>query len=108
MARLDTIRSKMLRRACLSVLRAAEAAGGDGWTAARAVFNFLRDDHCGLTLSETAEALRYLAAKGYAETRTQRPTKFDGGDLQARILPRGIDLLEETVPPDPGIEDNRV
>jgi len=107
-ARLETIRLRLLRRGCLAVLRAARSAGGSGWTAARAAFSFLAPDSDGLALGEVAEAMRYLEGKGYAETRLSRESKFEQGEIQARILPKGIDLLEESIPADPGVEDNRV
>jgi hypothetical protein len=106
----DTVQAKFLRRGCLVVLRAAAMAGGDGWTVSRTIFNHLAPDHPGATLSGVETALRYLGEKAYASVRSRQESKFYGavlGSMQAKILPHGTDLLEETIPPDPGVEDNR-
>jgi hypothetical protein len=108
MPNLETIRAKMLRRRCLAVLRAAQQACGDGWTSARACFSYLRGEFDGLALAEVEGALRYLAGKAYAEIRQVSESKFVRGEFQARITPHGQDVLDETIPADPGIEDNRV
>jgi len=111
MSRDETVQAKLLRRGCLVVLRAAQNAGGDGWTVSRAIFNHLAPDHPGATLAGVEQALRYLAEKAYAAVRSRMDSKFMGsvtGSMQAKMLPHGTDLLEETIPPDPGVEDNRI
>jgi len=103
----ETIRTKILRRRILVCLRSALAAGGEGWLSERALFGYLADETDGLSLSEVHEAVRYLEGKDYAATRMRRETKFETGETDARALPKAVDLLEETIPPDPGVEDNR-
>lgn len=110
MMNLSGVNTKILRRRCLQLLRSAQAAGGDGWTIPLAVANFVREELPDVTLQDAASAMRYLAGKGYADARV---VGFDktvpgSGKLQARILPKGEDLLDEAIPPDPGVEDNRV
>lgn len=107
MARGETIRAKDLRRRALVALRAARSAGYDGWLSERAIFNLVRTEIDGLAFLEVREAVAYLEGKGYVAKRLRRDSKFERGETDAMILPAGIDLLEETVPPDPGIEDGR-
>jgi len=109
MSRIATVRAKHLRRRILDILKAARSAGGDGWISLKALFAYLTDETDALTGSELADEVRYLAeaSKGYAETRDVRERKTDPPLLQARILPKGIDLVEGGIPPDPGIEDDR-
>jgi len=107
MARGETIRAKELRRGILMALRAARGPGYDGWLSARSLWNTLRFDADGLTRREVEEHLRYLAEKEYAEVRERREAKWDACEVDGRITARGIDLLEETIPADPGVEDNR-
>jgi len=109
MARLETVRAKHLRRRILECLRASKAAGGEGWVSARTAFAFLSDEVDALTLSETVDEMVYLAGaeKRYAATRDVRERRTEPAVLQARILPKGVDLLEGTIPADPGVEDDR-
>jgi len=108
MSRIATVRAKHVRRRVLEVLKAARSAGGDGWVSAKSLFAFLADEIDALTGSELADEVRYLAADGknYAEIRDVRERKTDPPRLQTRVLPKGIDLVEGTVPADPGIEDD--
>lgn len=107
MARGETVRAKDLRRRVLAALRAAGGQGYEGWLSVRSLWNVLRPDLDGLLLYEVREAAEYLAGKGYAQTRLRREAKYQAGETDARITPRGIDLLEETIAPDPGVEDDR-
>jgi hypothetical protein len=108
MGRVDTVRAKELRRSILQVLRAAQGGGYEGWLSERAVWSLLKDDLDDLTLAELRDHITYLAGKGYLDLRTRRETKFERSERDARLLPKGVDLLEATVEPDPGIEDDRV
>jgi len=108
MPKTETTRAKKIRRRCLVVLRAARQAGGDGWTAARACFSYLRPEFDGLILAEIDEAFSYLEGKEYAETRRAAESNNRLGELQARIGASGLDLLGEMIPADPGVEDLRV
>jgi len=109
MSRIATVRAKHLRRRILDILKAARSAGGDGWISLKSLFAFLADESDALTGAELADKVRYLAeeSKGYAETRNVRERRSDPPRLQTRVLAKGIDLTEGTVPPDPGIEDDR-
>jgi hypothetical protein len=107
MSHLDTIRAKDVRRRVLLVLRATQGGGYEGWLSDRAILNFLAQDFGDLLFREVQEARTYLAGKGYVADRERRASKFEPGEFDARILPHGVDLLEETIPPDPGVEDNR-
>jgi len=105
--RIDTARAKELRRRVLQALNAAAGPGYDGWLSVASLFSVLRPETDGLTLGELARAVKYLAEKGYAETRERRERKWDRPEIDARITATGTDLLEETIPPDPGVEDER-
>jgi DNA-binding transcriptional ArsR family regulator len=105
--RVDTARVKELRRRVLQALAAAAGPGYDGWLSVASLFSILRPDSDGLTLGELARAVKYLAEKGYTETRERREKKWDRPEVDARITADGTDLLEETIPADPGVEDER-
>jgi len=107
MANLESVRARLLRRRVLELLRIARQTGREGWIAPRALFQFLYDETDGLTEGETRDAVLYLADKRYAEVRDLRERKSAPEALQGRITAAGIDLLEASVPPDPGIEDPR-
>jgi len=107
MGRIDTARAKELRRRILQALAAAAGPGYDGWLSVASLFSILRPETDGLTLGELARAVKYLAEKGYAETRERRESKYARPETDARIRANGTDLLEETIPPDPGVEDER-
>jgi len=107
MDRRDTIRAMILRRRVLVALRGVQGGGYPGWLRDRAIFDFLKFDPEDFTFQEIKEAGAYLAGKGYVETKDRREDKFSAAEFDGRILPKGIDLLEETIPPDPGVEDNR-
>ena len=105
--RVDTARAKELRRRVLQALDACASPGYDGWLSVASLFSILRPETDGLVLGELSRAVKYLAEKGYAETRERRARKWDRAEVDARITAQGTDLLEETIPPDPGVEDER-
>jgi hypothetical protein len=105
--KLDAARAKLVRRHILASLQSVQGDQYDGWLGQRTLFAVLAPSMRGLALADVRQALSYLASAGLVETRDQRTTKFVPGDLDARITARGVNLLEETVPPDPGVEDDR-
>lgn len=107
MSATETQRTKELRRAVLMVLRACVGDGYEGWLSERSLFSVVRQRQPGLVESDVRQAGAYLVGKGYLERRERRGSKFDAADLDLRITPKGIDLLDETAPVDVGIEDNR-
>lgn len=106
MSRLETEFRKELRRCILEVLRAAHTIRYEGWMSERSIANQVRqaDDY---TLTEVQAELKYLRDKLLVAGEDRRATKFDAHNPSYRILPAGIDLLDESVPPVPGVEDNR-
>jgi len=109
MSKAETERTKGLRRAILRVLAACQGDRYEGWLTERSLFAVLAASAPGLTMADQSAACQYLASKGkeYIENRARQESKFDVKDADWRILPRGVDLLDETIPPDPGVEDNR-
>ena len=107
MSRLDTARRKLLRRCILELLRAAHSVRYEGWMAERSIFNQVGPVEDS-TFAEVQAELKYLRDAGLIADEERRETKFDAHNPSYRILPSGIDLLDETVPPVPGVEDNRL
>ena len=56
-----------------------------------------------LTDSELWFHLRYLANRGYVETRSTRPGRADLSLTQVRALSKAVDLLEGRLEADPGV-----
>jgi hypothetical protein len=100
-------RAKELRRAVLLVLRACFGDGYEGWLSERTLFSVVYQRLPGLSMHDVAQAGAYLVGKGYAERRERRESKYAPPETDLRIAPRGVDLLEESLAADPGIEDNR-
>lgn len=101
----DTRRRMMLRRQVLVVLRAVAGAGYDGWLSERALLRTLRTEAEDLTAGEVRECLAYLSCKTYVERRRGGPVSMSPGASEpaARITAAGTDLLDGTVPADPGV-----
>lgn len=106
MAKVETLRAKMLRKALLLSLQAAQSGVSEGWLNVRMAWGCVHelDEYA---LAEVSQELKYLAGKGYAEARDLRATKYDPPNRSYRITPRGIDLVEQSIPVDPGVEDDR-
>ena len=105
----ETERVRELRRAILRTLRACQGDAYEGWLSQRSLFNVLRSGEPeGLTMFEVGRACAYLAGKLYVEVRARSESKIEQADRDWRITPAGVDLMDETIPPDPGVEDNRV
>lgn len=106
---LGSVRARILRRSVLATLRAAATVEATGWLSIRAIWNYLKDEAEaeGLTLGELAGHLEYLGAKNYIAVRDAQKSKFGPRRPEARITPKGVDLMEESIPPDPGVEDDR-
>jgi len=104
---LATVRVRHLRRRVLDVLRAAARAGGEGRLGATVLFEYLFDEIDGLSVGEVRDAVTYLGEKGYVEVTNLAEHRGDPARLAARLSATGIDLLDETIPPDPGVEDPR-
>jgi len=47
--------------------------------------------------------VRYLASRGYVETRSTRPGRNDLSLTQVRATPKAVDLLDGRVEADPGV-----
>jgi hypothetical protein len=47
--------------------------------------------------------VRYLANRGYLETRNTRPGRSDLSLTQARATPKAVDLLDGRIEADPGV-----
>jgi hypothetical protein len=47
--------------------------------------------------------MRYLANRGYLETRNTRPGRSDLSLTQARATPKAVDLLDGRIDADPGV-----
>jgi hypothetical protein len=47
--------------------------------------------------------MRYLANRGYLETRNTRPGRSDLSLTQARATPKAVDLLDGRIEADPGV-----
>lgn len=56
-----------------------------------------------LTDAELWFHLRYLASRGYVETRNSRPGRSDLALTQVRATPKAVDLLDGRLEPDPGV-----
>lgn len=56
-----------------------------------------------LTDSELWFHLRYLAGRGYLETRNPRPGREDRAIFQVRALAKAVDLLDGRIAGDPGV-----
>ena len=107
MGEIATERLKELRRGCLMVLREMQVGTSEGWSTPRMVFNCLRSLDDDLTLAEVHRSLGYLKGKDYVQWRDLKLSKWDPPNPSFRLLPKGIDLLDKTIPPDPGVEDDR-
>ena len=95
----------MLRRQVLVVLRAVAGAGYDGWLSERSLYRTLRTEAEDLTPGEVRECLTYLSSAGYVERRTGGPVGMlpSASEASARITSAGTNLLDGTVPADPGV-----
>jgi len=56
-----------------------------------------------LTDGELWFHLRYLTARGYAETRSTRPGRTDFATVQVRATSKAVDLLDGRIPEDDGV-----
>jgi len=104
----ETVRARTLRRRILETLRAAEAAGAGGWMDVEGLAEFLDPDCPGLTVSEARSACAYLEGKRYIRMRPVERRRDAPRRYQVKIRPAGIDLLEESTGPDPGVQDPRL
>lgn len=104
---IEAIRARILRRRVLATLKAAHECEPGTCLGAEAVFRYVSTDGDATTLSDVRAALAYLAGKGYVELVDRRRSRYERPQHDARLTPKGVDLLEASIPPDPGIEDER-
>jgi hypothetical protein len=108
-------RDRRLRRYLLNVLH----AGRNGLNGGELGGEFLRDCVNGtLAPGQTFEddnhvisLLRDLVNKGLAEERTLQRRRGEGFYLRhvvAKVTAKGSSLINETIPPDPDIDDERI
>lgn len=91
--KLELARIKMVRYRILKVLDAGRPYPvGDGL-----LVEVLVDADLNVTQHETRRALQYLCDKGYVEIKDQHT------HWEARLLPRGVDYLENAAIQDDGI-----
>jgi hypothetical protein len=107
MTAVDVQRRKELRRNVLVALRACFGDGYQGWLSERSLFSVLKSGLPDLTGRELHEAVVYSGAAGYAENRTQPHDKRDAPEVDWRITNKGVNLLDQVIEADPGIEDDR-
>lgn len=93
-ADLEQARRRMVRYRILRILEAGRPLPvGEGL-----ISQCLDDQDLQPTLQGIRRALQYLADKGYCELDTESETHW-----QARLLPPGVDFLEDPRAADPGI-----
>lgn len=108
-------RDKRLRRRMLSTLRLARAMSPKGGLSGRS----LRDNVDGVMPTDQQTEndehalglLRDMTAKGYFEESPlprRRGQSFGLDYLFYRITARGVSLWEESIPPDPDVDDDRI
>lgn len=57
-----------------------------------------------VTCENIKEYLEYLQDKGYISLETRTIKSYRQENTMVKLTPKGIDLLEESIAPDPGIE----
>jgi len=103
----DVQRRKELRRQVLVALRACFGDGYQGWLSERSLFSVLRSGMPDLAGRELHEAAVYVGAAGYGESREHPRDKREAPEIDWRITVKGVQLLEQEIAADPGIEDDR-
>lgn len=91
--------ARAIRGQILNALYALQVSGG-GLTDS-ALLASLKNIHP-ISESELLVHLRYLAAKGYVRL-TEIEAVIGLAPQRVELTPRGIDLLEKSIPADPGI-----
>lgn len=109
-----TKREQRMRRRLLTTLYGARGSDHDGWQTGRFVvdvINYVAPPMEKLDDASAQSLLRDLVAKGYAEDRDDRLRESDphGLDYRSyRITGRGVSLIDQTIPRDPDIQDDRI
>lgn len=108
-------RDRRLRRRLLETLYNARAFAPSGWYGARSLVDLVNTAApADANIEDEAHAmalLRDLENKGLVEhrdTRTRKLQAYGLTYLDARITARGSSLMEETLPADSDIEDERI
>jgi len=108
-------RDRRLRRAILQSLHRARANESGGWISGRFLFDVLGYS-CPSSAGPESDShllalLRDLVAKKLVEERDDRDRRsqsFSLDRLSFRVMAMGSSLCEETIPPDPDIDDERI
>ena len=67
------------------------------------ILEVLNDADLAMTVTQVRSGLRYLADKGYVDVKDVT-VRHEGTHLEARLLPKGVDFVEYSVPDeDPGV-----
>lgn len=108
-------RDRRLRRKLLAVLHAARGGAGHGYVGGIFLRDLYGDQSMARERCESDDHLiqmmRDLVMKGMAEERDGRRYKHEpfGLDyLDWRITAKGVSLMEESIAPDPDIDDRRI
>lgn len=100
-------RAKELRWAVLQAVRACFGDGYEGWLMQRSLCRIIQRVCPKATDREIHNAAVYCGAAGYMEMREQPHVKGTAPYIDWRITVQGVRLLDQVIPPDPGIEDDR-
>ena len=108
MAKIATVRAKVLRRRILELLKAYRDAGADeGWMAVESAAEVLDAEYGSLTDQEVLGECGYLEEAHLVRMRNVEEHRSSPKRWKVRIRTGGIDLLQETAPPHPGVHDPR-
>ena len=65
----------------------------------------LNDRQCPSSISVIKGYVQYLADKGYVDIYEEgRSIGLESDRIMARLAPKGVDLIEGIIPPDPGVK----
>ena len=89
---------RLVRKEILRILKVFYPDG----VAANGIATSLIDAGYTISVPEVLQQLAYLSDKGYVSVRELKSEHLGKRDV-ARLLPKGIDLLDENIEKDPGI-----
>lgn len=74
------------------------------FTGDKLIYEILMEGGFSITLPLVQGHLRYLEEKGYLELQTASVPELGMTRLLAKLTSKGVDLVEGTIPEDPGVE----